>query len=350
MKRVFLSLILFCSVLTAFSQAVIHFDTRVHDFGNIQEVNGAVAYDFEFVNQGTAPILIKNVESSCGCTSPEWTKQPVLPGKKGFVKATFNPKDRPGFFDKTITVYSNAKPGVIELKIKGTVQGKTRTVLDDYPYELPSGLRLPLEEISLMKVHKGEVKSMAIGVFNNAGKQVSVSFTGLPPYIQMAMEPQQIANKSKATIKAAYNTAMHGEFGLNRDIVTMVVDGKKYDLPVSVFIEEDFKNVKLETAPIADADKKYYNFGQTASAQPASFTYQVKNTGKSPLKIHRVYTNDERVVATITKKELQPGESAPITVKTVAGADTGKITSVVSIITNSPTVPELKIRFYGEIQ
>jgi len=48
----------------------------------------------------------------------------------------------------------------VELKIKGTVEGKARTVLDDYPYELASGLRLPLEHISLMKVHKGEVKSM----------------------------------------------------------------------------------------------------------------------------------------------------------------------------------------------
>lgn len=348
MKGVLSVLFLF-SFVSVFSQAVIHFDTRNHDFGTIQEVNGAVAYDFEFVNQGSAPILIKNVESSCGCTSPEWTKQPVLPGKKGFVKATFNPKDRPGYFDKTITVYSNARPGVIELKIKGTVQGKTRTVLDDYPYELPSGLRLPLEDISLMKVHKGEVKSMAIGVFNNAGKQVNVSFAGLPPYIQMAIEPQQIADKSKATIKAAYNTAMHGEYGLNKENVTLIVDGKKYELPVSVFIEEDFKTVNLATAPVADADKKYYNFGQTTSTQSASFVFQVKNTGKGPLKIHRVYTNDGRVVASMDKKELQPGESAPMTVKTVSGADTGKVTAVVSVISNSPTGSELKIRFYGEI-
>lgn len=344
-----LSFVFVFSFFSVFSQAVIHFDTKVHDFGNIQEVNGPVAYDFEFVNQGTAPILIKNVESSCGCTSPEWTKQPVLPGKKGFVKATFSPKDRPGYFDKTITVYSNGRPAVMELKIKGTVEGKTRTILDDYPYELPSGLRLPLEEISLMKVSKGEVKSMQIGVFNNAGKQLSVSFNGLPAYIQMAIEPQQIANKSKAVVKVAYNTAMHGEYGLNREHVTMIVDGKKYELPVSVFIEEDFKGINPAMAPLADADKKYYNFGQTASAQSVSFTAQVKNTGKSPLKIHRIYTNDTRVVVEMAKKELQPGESAPVTVKTVGGAETGKVTAVVSVITNSPTVPELRIRFYGDI-
>lgn len=348
MKGLFTVVLLF-SFLSVFSQAVIQFNSKIHDFGTIKEVDGAVAYDFEFVNQGNAPIIIKNVESSCGCTSPEWTKQPVLPGKKGFVKATFNPKDRPGYFDKTITVYSNARPAVMELKIKGTVEGKTRTVLGDYPYELPSGLRLPLESISLMKVHKGEVKSMAIGVFNNAGKQVAVGFANLPAHIQMSIEPQQIPDKSKAVIKAAYNTSMKGEYGLNQEKVTLVVDGKKYDLPVSVFIEEDFKEVNLATAPVADADKKYYNFGKTPSSQPASFTYQLKNTGKSPLKIHRLYTNDKRVVAEIAKKDLQPGESTPVNVKTVSGAEPGNVTAVVSIISNSPTVPELRIRFYGDI-
>ena len=125
--KVLLSIVFLFASLATFSQAVINFSNRAHDFGTIKEVNGAVSYDFEFVNAGTAPILIKNVESSCGCTSPQWSRQPVLPGQKGFVKATFDPKDRPGFFDKTITVYSNAKPTVVELKIKGTVEGKART-------------------------------------------------------------------------------------------------------------------------------------------------------------------------------------------------------------------------------
>lgn len=345
-----LSIVFLFFCFSAFSQADIQFEHRAHDFGTIKEVDGAVAYDFEFVNRGNAPILIKNVESSCGCTSPEWTKQPVLPGKKGFVKATFNPKDRPGFFDKTITVYSNARTPVVELKIRGTVEGKTRTVLDDYPYELSSGLRLPIEEISLMKAHKGETKTGSIGVLNNAGKQVTVSFPALPPHIRMTLEPQQLANKAQGVLKASYNTAVHGEYGLNREKVTMVVDGKKYELPVSVYIEENFTGVDPATAPVADADKKYYNFGKTASDQPSTFTYQLKNTGKSPLTIRRIYTNDERVVAEVNQKVLQPGEMTSVVVKTVAGAEKGKVTAVVSVITNSPAVSELKLRFYGEIQ
>lgn len=348
MKGVLLIICFF--VLTGVSaQSVIHFPTRLHDFGSIKETNGAVSYDFEFVNTGKSPVLIKNVESSCGCTSPQWSRQPVLPGQKGSVRATFEPKDRPGFFDKTITVYTNTTTPVVELKIKGMVEGRARTVLDDFPYELPSGLRLPLESVSLMKVRKGDTKKMEIEVFNNSGKDAAVAFAGLPSHIQMSIEPGKIPNKGRAKIMASFNTGAKGEFGLNEEEVTIIVNGKKYPLRVSVFVEEDLSQADMASAPAIDADKKYYNFGTTASAKPVAYTYQVKNSGKSPLKIHRVYANDQRVEVQVAKNELQPGESAPVSVTTKNGATPGKLTCLISVISNSPATPELSLRFYGEI-
>lgn len=349
MKGLLLVVFVF-SFFSSFSQAVISFTKKAHDFGNIREVNGAVSYDFEFTNTGNAPVLIKNVESSCGCTSPQWTKQPILPGKKGFVKAIFDPKDRPGYFDKTITVFSNAKTSVVELKIKGTVEGKARTILDDYPYELASGLRLPLENISLMKAQKGSVKSISVGVFNNSGRKIAISFAGLPSHIQMSIEPQQIDVKGLATIKASYNTAMKGEYGLNTESVVMIVDGKKYALPVSISVEEDFSKVDVANAPDITADKKYYSFGQTASAQPAEFTYQLTNSGKAAMKIHRIYANDERVSVNIAKQELQPGESTSVKAETKNGSEPGKLSCVISVISNCPVNAEFNLRFYGEIK
>lgn len=346
-------IILFVLFLFAFSgsfaQAVIHFTENAHDFGNTKEINGPVSYDFVFVNTGNAPVLVKNVESSCGCTSPQWSKEPVLPGKKGFVKATFNPKDRPGYFDKTITVYSNARTPVVELKIKGFVEGRARTILDDFPYELPSGLRLPLENISLMKVRKGDTKTMTIEIFNNSGKEVAVAFANVPSHLRMSINPAKIADKKQASIEASYNSGLKGEFGLNNEEVTIVVNGKKFPLPVSVFVEEDFSKSSTTDAPAIDADKKYYSFGKISAAQPATFTYQVKNTGNVPMKIHRVYTNDKRVEVTVLKNELQPGESIPVVVKTKNGAEPGKLSCIVSIISNCPVSPEFNLRFYGEI-
>ncbi|HNF48950.1 MAG TPA: DUF1573 domain-containing protein, partial [Chitinophagales bacterium] len=76
-----------------------------------------VTYEFEFTNVGKEPLIIENVKASCGCTTPGWTKEPVMPGKKGMVSAQYN-MAREGNFTKTITV--TTKDGeTITLYIKG---------------------------------------------------------------------------------------------------------------------------------------------------------------------------------------------------------------------------------------
>lgn len=150
-----------------------------------------------------------------------------------------------------------------------------------------------------------------------------MTFQGLPSHLQMKIEPQKIGNREKGMITATYNTAQRGEYGLNEEEVTMLVNGKKFALPVTVYVEEDLSKADPAKAPVIDADKKYYNFEKTSSGQPASYTYQVKNTGNAPMQIHRIYTNDKRVEVEVAKKQLQPGESVPVTVKTKIGAETG---------------------------
>lgn len=105
------------------AQGVIKFKTETHDFGKVDEGVQA-AYTFEFTNTGTAPVVISNAQPSCGCTTPDWTKEPVMPGKTGFVKASFNSSGRPGNFNKNITVISNSETPQIALTIKGEVNPK----------------------------------------------------------------------------------------------------------------------------------------------------------------------------------------------------------------------------------
>jgi hypothetical protein len=94
------------------------FKEEIHDFGTIPQ-NKPVTQEFNFKNTGKEPIVIQNVHASCGCTTPEWTKEPVLPGKTGTVKATYNAAAAAPF-TKTITVTSNI--GTKMLTIKGTVE------------------------------------------------------------------------------------------------------------------------------------------------------------------------------------------------------------------------------------
>ena len=101
------------------SGAIITFAETTHDFGYIQESGGAVSHQFTFTNTGTKPLIIVSAHASCGCTKPEFPKKPIEPGKTGIVKITYKPKNRPGAFDKIVSITSNAK--TVHLRIRGCV-------------------------------------------------------------------------------------------------------------------------------------------------------------------------------------------------------------------------------------
>lgn len=109
------------SVQTEVSGAKIKFDVSNYDFGKIKEQDGKVTYNFKFKNVGTDNMVITRVQASCGCTTPEWTKEPIAVGKSGIISVTYNPAHRPGIFNKTITVYGNIEDGKYILKITGEV-------------------------------------------------------------------------------------------------------------------------------------------------------------------------------------------------------------------------------------
>ncbi|HYW95694.1 MAG TPA: DUF1573 domain-containing protein, partial [Bacteroidales bacterium] len=127
MKRYVFQLLVFimAAPVVAMAQqkvANISFDETVYDFGNIKEADGNVSHTFDFVNTGSEPLIVQNVAPSCGCTTPTWTKEPVMPGEKGKITAVFNPRNRPGHFDKYITVQSNASQASVRLRITGKVE------------------------------------------------------------------------------------------------------------------------------------------------------------------------------------------------------------------------------------
>ncbi len=106
--------------VSSFAQGEFKFEKERHDFGNVTEGDLA-SYEFEFKNTGDQPIVISNVRASCGCTTPSWTKEPVPPGGKGTIKAVYNSRNRPGPFNKSITITSNATQPTKILYLKGNV-------------------------------------------------------------------------------------------------------------------------------------------------------------------------------------------------------------------------------------
>ena len=106
---------------TSQKQPVITFDKTEHDFGTLLQ-GEVVTYSFHFTNTGNAPLLISNVNTSCGCTVADFSREPINPGKDGHIKATYDSKGHHGFQTRTLTVVSNTNPNQTVLRMKGTVQ------------------------------------------------------------------------------------------------------------------------------------------------------------------------------------------------------------------------------------
>ncbi len=140
----------------AFAQAEMRFEVETYDFGTITE--GTIAdYEFIFTNKGNAPIVLSSVNASCGCTTPQWTREPVLPNQKGTIKASYNSNGRPGFFNKSITVTSNAGTPTKVLFIKGNVVKKEERKIYS-PEELAASPAIIIKSntYSFGKVEKGQ--------------------------------------------------------------------------------------------------------------------------------------------------------------------------------------------------
>lgn len=130
MKKIFilsLTFLAFVQFSIAQSGAQISFNEDRHDFGTLEE-GPSVSHKFNFTNTGTEPLVLTNVKASCGCTTPSWTKEPVLPGENGEILVTYSTARRLGGFNKSITITSNATEPTKVIYIKGTVEAASEDI------------------------------------------------------------------------------------------------------------------------------------------------------------------------------------------------------------------------------
>lgn len=123
-KSLVMLLMLLCTLgMMAQKPAQIKFDNVSHNFGSFSEKEPVVTHSFTFTNIGEQPLVINQAIASCGCTVPQYTKEPIAPGQKGEIKVTYNGDGKfPGHFKKSITVRTNGAVEMTRLYIEGDMQ------------------------------------------------------------------------------------------------------------------------------------------------------------------------------------------------------------------------------------
>lgn len=129
MKRLALSFLMMLFVVAAYAQNAkkatvdgpqITFQESEYNFGDIKQ-GEKVEHVFAFKNTGTAPLVLSNVLTTCGCTASEWPKEPIAPGKTAQIKVTFNSAGKMGVQNKVVTIISNASNAQEQVKMIGNI-------------------------------------------------------------------------------------------------------------------------------------------------------------------------------------------------------------------------------------
>lgn len=358
MKRITLLLMaaLVLAPLTAQTvQPKISFEKDLHDFGKFAEADGKVTYKFSFVNTGGGDLIIQNVTASCGCTAPQWTREPIAPGGKGFVAATYNPAGRPGPFRKYITVVSNSNPGSVRLTITGEVTPKPRSIEDDYRYEM-GPMRLKSNHLAFGNIKNTQTTEKSLEVVNTSQEALSVEFVGVPGHISIKASPATLQPGQKGSIEASYNAPGRKDWGFVIDRMNLKINGvseRNYSLVISANIEEDFSAMtseELANAPVLSVDDPEFKFGKIKQGEKVDHVYVISNSGKSDLHIRKVKASCGCTAVQPEKKVIAPGES--VNIKTVfnSAGKVGSQNKTVTIITNDPKKSKMILWVKGEVE
>jgi hypothetical protein len=335
----------------------IQFREESHDFGDIQEKAGSVTHQFEFTNNLNRPVKILGVKPSCGCTTPDWTKEPIMPGKTGYVQARFDPKGRPGFFNKHLTVTTDADSNPITLSIKGTVTREGKEAITEFNGMNGSWL-VKTASFNLGKIFIRDVfVGREFAIMNNGKKPVTYldKFDG-PKYIKITVEPKTLAPGERGTIKLNYNGKQRDAYGFQSDQVVLHTDDE--DQPEKAFsifatLEDYFPTLtpaEAAKSPRIQLSSLAIDFGRIRQSQAVVKELVITNNGKSPLKLNSIQSNCTCINTETKSKTLKPGETTSMKVSFNPEDRKGTQQKAITIYSNDPqgSVQRITLNAYVE--
>ena len=332
----------------------IAFEKLQHNFGTFKEELGVQTVAFNFKNDGAAPLILNNVQASCGCTTPEWTREPVAPGAKGVIKVSYDPKNRPGVFNKTIRVSSNAENADVVLTILGEVTPRARTVEEDYPNEI-GPLRAKTNHIAFTSIKENQVKKDSTEIVNNSDQPVQLSFKTPPPHLTAIFKPAKLAPKQKGYLVVTFDASKIKAYGFVMHRIYLNIDGQddyKNSIAVSTTLEEDFSKLSaadLNNSPAVSYDTESFDFGDIKPGAKVEHTFNLKNTGKKELIIRDVKSSCGCTAVSPSKNIVAANESVPLKVVFDSTGKSGRQNKTITVITNDPKNPTTVLRISSNI-
>ena len=339
-----------------YSITTLKFSETQYDFGVFREEAGRQTFDFIVTNTGTQPLVIQKVTASCGCTTPEWTRQPIAPGGKGKVTAIYDPANRPGVFDKTLTVYTNTKLASTTLTIKGEVTPREKTIEELFTFQV-GAIRFESNNLAFTNVKKTEVKSKEMQIINTSAAPVKIEFDVLPAHLKLNAEPETLKPGQKGRVTGTFDATKNTGWGNVSDMVKIKLNDAIQEnvfLYVPANLVEDFSSLSKEdmvNAPVFKLVTSTANLGKIKGSSQYDVEFKFTNEGKRDLIIRHIIST---CGCTAVQQEnqgvgIKPGESSSIKAVFNSGGYKGKVTKVIYVYTNDPKNSEAVLMLNAEV-
>ena len=331
------------------------------NFGTIGESDGYAEHIFKFKNTGTAPLVILKVQTTCGCTRPEWTELPVEPGEEGVIIITFNPVGRIGPFNKPATVQTNENNGYKrhKLTILGEVVEKPSDPAVHFRDTL-GGMGIEQKHFTFDPFDPKTVNKVASYIKNYNSQTVYFSWENVPEYMTIKAPDSLKAEWPGEIILGIDGVKTAEKRGRVTERCTWVLKNSqgqtlsRESLSITVNYLDDFSKltpVQLATVPALEIKNSILHFeiikkGGIGKGKTVTKPFILTNTGKSDLIIHSMTIDDERVqLPDLKGKTIKAGESFTVNAAIKSKAfGSGKLDTDIYIVCNDPKGPVRRIR------
>ncbi len=346
MRRIILAVCEMMMAAAAVAQPRLAIEPGVANMGEIMfQLPSKV--NFTLRNTGNAPLSVKDVIPSCGCTTVEWTREPIAPGAEGTVAAVYDARML-GVFQKDLMVFTNASDEPVYLHMQGRVVSGLSDYSGSFPVDL-GNVRMNVDNIEFDDVNRGDRPVAELQIVNVERKSYRPYLMHLPPYLSAQYFPETLSGGRIGKIMLTLDSEKLPRMGLTQTSIYLArKEGDKVsdenEITVSSVLLPDFSSLSAkdeELAPRMELSADTLDLGEIGKKKKKTMTVLVGNSGRRTLEIRAIQVFNKALTVSLSDRNIGPGETAKLKVTVLAKyLDKVKNSPRVLLITNDPARPK----------
>lgn len=338
------------------------FDHTLHNFGKVTESIKFASHRYPFTNTGNKILFIQQVHTSCGCTTPDWSRDSIPPGGNGFIEARYETTNRIGEFKKSISVYSNATNAPLaHLDIEGEV---LKDEIDPNAAPIPDmgQLSFSAPSITFNPLFDNQIDSQSIRITNQTpytANFIPTEANNIPVFLTITSFPTSLEPNESGTFSVVIDGSKIKHYGFSTIELPFTTDNPAA-LYQAMYVNYNRKqyfpklNAKqLAKQPKLITDKSEINFGKQVAGDILTSEIVLSNPGKSDLVIHEIagdcgcislkYPRSKSSQHPQAKLVIAPGQTVKINIFFETVLKKGNANYSIWVVSNDPTTPERNI-------